>query len=137
MAFTNMVEINPEKLKVEFIKRGVDHREAAREVGHNSNYFTDAFRRKRISASAARMLKYLYNIIPDDYVVNKNADTSKTETTTQKQEEILIEPVRESVPMIDYEKIEKIIKRNTLTERELYKVIYQAVFRAVDKAWKQ
>lgn len=124
---TNMIEINAESLKKQLIKRGLKYNDVSQGIGHNRNYLTDVFKRKRLSKSSAKMLELLYNIKLDDYI----ADTYKKPEVKENENR---QEIKQEVQEIDYERIERIIRRNTLTERELFKVINQAVYKAVKKA---
>ena len=107
MRGTEMVEVNFEKLKEQFKKRGLTSAKAGRELGFSDNYFANVKARGRMSKSGALLLDRVYGIKESDYAVHEEQEV-KVETIAQP---------------IDYDK--------------LYEVIYTAVYQAVKMAWKE
>ena len=119
MAIQNMVNINSEALRRELQKRGLNHIEIAVEMGRGKNYLTDAFRRKRLHTATVIMLKQLYNIPSEVYVIDD-------EKPVEQEKEC---PAPEIAKMF-----KELTEHSTLAENILYKVVYQAVYKGVSKA---
>lgn len=67
MAKTNMIRINPLKLRREFDKRGLSMRDVAVELGYGADYFHNCCNRLRLSKMAALSLQMKHDIRPDEY----------------------------------------------------------------------
>ena len=105
-----MINIVPEKLENELKIRHLSNGDVSESLGHGRNYMTDAYRRKRINISSAKLLRMLYNIDPKAY------------TAVEEKASNVIEPDDEPIA-IDYNKLES--------------AIYRAVYNAVKKAWSE
>lgn len=107
-----VIQIDPDKLTKEFEKRNLIKGDVSEEMGHNRNYISDVVRRKTISRHAVVFLHKNYNIELKDYEAvqeEKKADKSKREERAMKD----------------------------MTDKQMYQLIYSAVYHAVKKAWSE
>ena len=107
------IEINPEKFNLILTQRGLKKGDLAEEMGHGRNYFSDIIRRKTMSRPAVVYLQRHYNIDPKEY---------------QAAEEKPVENSKELKPDIPI---------TELTDKQLYRVIYSAVYHATKKAMEE
>lgn len=107
-----VIKIDPDKLTKEFEKRNLIKGDVSEAMGHNRNYMADTIRRKTISKHAVVFLHKNYNIDLKDYEVIQE----------EKREE---NPKREEVFLKD------------MTDKQIYRLIYSAVYHAVKKAWSE
>ena len=107
-----VIKIDPDKLTKEFEKRSLVKGDVSEAMGHNRNYMSDTIRRKTISKHAVVFLHKNYNIELKDYGV----------TQEEKREE---NPKPEEVFLKD------------MTDKQMYRLMYSAVYHAVKKAWSE
>lgn len=107
------IEINPDKFNLILTQRGINKGDLAEEMGHGRNYFSDIIRRKTIPRPAIVYLQRHYNIDPKEY---------------QAAEEKPVENSKEPKPDVPI---------TELTDRQLYRVIYSAVYHATKKAMEE
>ena len=96
----------------EFKKRNLVKGDVSEEMGHNRNYISDVVRRKTIPRHAVVFLHKNYNIELKDYEAvqeEKKADKPKREERAMKD----------------------------MTDKQMYQLIYSAVYHAVKKAWSE
>ena len=110
-----MINIVPENLEKEICKRSLTKGDVSETIGHNRNFISESMRKGRLSRSAVKGLESIYNIPPESYCI-----TEKTEPVNEPEE--LPEPEPKTDP-IDYHR--------------LGRVIYNAVYQAVKKAWSE
>ncbi len=107
-----VIKIDPDKLITEFEKRNLIKGDVSEAMGHNRNYMSDTIRRKTISKHAVVFLHKNYNIDLKDYEVIQEG----------KREE---NPKREERALKD------------MTDKQMYRLMYSAVYHAVKKAWAE
>ena len=107
-----VIQIDPDKLTKEFEKRNLIKGDVSEEMGHNRNYISDVVRRKTIPRHAVVFLHKNYNIELKDYEAVQE----------EKREE---RPKREERALKD------------MTDKQMYQLIYSAVYHAVKKAWSE
>lgn len=107
---TNMTKIDGEALKRELLRRGVKVTEASKALGYCSTYISKAATTGQIRPVAIQGLEHLYNIKPETYVVKEK------------------EPIEDPPAVVPAGPVQ-------LDYEELYKCIYLAVYKAVQKAW--
>lgn len=106
------IKINSEKLRKILIERGLNARDVSYEMGHGRNYFSDSFRRGNLSRHAVVYLENKYNIKLEDY-----------------------EAVQEEKREERHKREERALK--DMTDKQMYQLIYSAVYHAVKKAWSE
>lgn len=107
------IEINPDKFNLILAQRGLKKGDLAEEMGHGRNYFSDIIRRRTMSRPAVVYLQRHYNIDPKEY---------------QAVEEEPVENTKDSKPEIPV---------TELTDKQLYRVIYCAVYHATKRAMEE
>ena len=107
-----VIKIDPDKLTKEFKKRNLIKGDVSEEMGHNRNYISDVVRRRTIPKHAAVFLHRNYNIELKDY-----------------------EAVREEKKVDKPKREERAIK--DMADKQMYQLIYSAVYHAVKKAWSE
>ena len=107
-----VIKIDPDKLTKEFEKRNLIKGDVSEAMGHNRNYMSDTIRRKTISKHAVVFLHKNYNIDLKDY-----------------------EAVQEEKREERHKREERVLK--DMTDKQMYQLIYSAVYHAVKKAWAE
>ena len=107
-----VIQIDPDKLTKEFKKRNLVKDDVSEEMGHNRNYISDVVRRKTISRHAVVFLHKNYNIELKDY---EAVQEEKREERSKREERVL----------------------KDMTDKQMYQLIYSAVYHAVKKAWSE
>lgn len=107
-----MLPVDGEKFKAQFVKRGLNMAEVSIELGHSRSFLNGicgtSNRAAKISKSASIFLDKLYNIKYEDYA--PDGVKSKSAVPAEKEQDS---------PSIDYDR--------------LYKVVYNAVYNALDR----
>lgn len=106
------IKINSEKLRKILIQRGLTAGNVSYEMGHGRNYFSDSFRRGSLSRHAVVYLENKYNIKLEDY---EAVQEEKREERSKREERVL----------------------KDMTDKQMYQLIYSAVYHAVKKAWTE
>ena len=107
-----VIKIDPDKLTKEFEKRNLIKGDVSEAMGHNRNYMSDTIRKKTISKHAVVFLHKYYNIDLKDY-----------------------EAVQEEKREERHKREERVLK--DMTDKQMYQLIYSAVYHAVKKAWAE
>ena len=107
-----VIKIDPDKLTKEFEKKNLIKGDVSEAMGHNRNYMSDTIRRKTISKHAVVFLHKNYNIDLKDY-----------------------EAVQEEKREERHKREERVLK--DMTDKQMYQLIYSAVYHAVKKAWAE
>ena len=107
-----VIQIDPDKLTKEFKKRNLVKDDVSEEMGHNRNYISDVVRRKTITGHAVVFLHKNYNIELKDY---EAVQEEKREERSKREERVL----------------------KDMTDKQMYQLIYSAVYHAVKKAWSE
>ena len=107
-----VIQIDPDKLTKEFEKRNLIKGDVSEEMGHNRNYISDVVRRKTIPRHAVVFLHKNYNIELKDY---EAVQEEKREERSKREERVL----------------------KDMTDKQMYQLIYSAVYHAVKKAWSE
>lgn len=116
MARNNGIEIDGQKLKKIFDKRGLKMQDVSIDCGYEGSYFSKATRENRMSKTASILLQDRYKIYPEGYEPDKEIVTAEVVT-------------------VETPKTEMVISEETA--KLLHKIIYSAVYEAVKKAWTE
>lgn len=114
--------IDGQKLKEQMEAAGVSASKAAKDLGTYGTYFYNAFKYDAIRPDVAIELSRLYGIDPGTYVLEKKPERGKPE-----------QPKDESQEQTN-EQGGHIPDNFTIGERQLYRIIYEAVKRATVEA---
>lgn len=116
MARNNSVDIDGQKLREIFDKRGLKMQTVSIDCGYEGSYFSKATRDNKMSKTAIILLQDRYKIYPEDYEPDKEVVTVEVAT-------------------VETPKTEMIISDDTA--KLLHQIIYSAVYEAVKKAWTE
>lgn len=116
MARNNSIDIDGQKLKKIFDKRGLKMQDVSIDCGYEGSYFSKATRENRMSKTASILLQDRYKIYPEDYEPDKEVVTVEVAT-------------------VETPKTEMVISEETA--KLLHKIIYSAVYEAVKKSWTE
>lgn len=116
MGKSGSIEIDGQKLRDIFKKRGLYMKDVSRNCGYEDCYFSKASNKNKMSKTASIVLQDRYKIYPEDYEPDKEVVTVEVAT-------------------VETPKTEMVISEET--EKLLHKIIYSAVYEAVKKAWAE
>lgn len=123
-----MIKHDPNKLKAALHSRGVLMTNASIACGKNKFYIANRNNEGQISGDVVFKLKELYNIKPEEYIGEEIEDSSEGQLImdgiSENLEDFLKELKTEN---------EKVLKSFM---KEMSKVIYDATYTAVKRAWE-
>ena len=110
---SNMSKLNGTLLKNELKKRGVSLVATSREIGRSESYLSVAINTGIINNSCMKLLKHIYNIDPELYLI----------------------PEEEPGDRFELEAVEEETLDTAINAEKLYKIIHCAVYNAFKKAF--
>ena len=110
------INIDSDKFNLILMQRGLKKGELAVEMGHGRNYFSDIVRRRTMPRPTVVYLQRHYNIDPKEYQVVEKEPVEEVKELKEPKPEI---PISE------------------LTDKQLYRVIYCAVYHAAKRVMEE
>ena len=110
------VEINSQKLRTIFAKRGLNISEVAKSIGYQSSGFSTALRNARLTYQTVAALKNLYNIDFEEYKLEEVDNYTSNDVTDN---------------VVDIKSVFEEIQDS------LYQLMYSAMYNAVKQALKE